>query len=297
MTVGGEVVTHRVVAVNADGTFVTRGDANRVNDAWGSQPIQVDGLYMATIPWLGRILPIRNASEASLADGTIATMHITVGPWPPPTSPVSATVRIEPQTINLNGNGDIHAFIDGLAAPSMLSDIVLSSVTLCYARECVPSDGPAKLDGKGHVAAKFARTALAGLVGTDRGDLALVVQGSLNGGGTFSGQHTNTIKSTGSDIVGIAGGPGPTPAIQPAPTDSPTPTPAPTDSPTPTPAPTDTPAPTPAPTDTPAPTETPTPAATPTASPMPAPTATPTPDPTATPSPADTPSPAPTPSS
>ncbi len=28
MSVGGELVTHRVVAVNADGTFVTRGDAN-----------------------------------------------------------------------------------------------------------------------------------------------------------------------------------------------------------------------------------------------------------------------------
>ena len=87
MTVGGEVVTHRVVAVNPDGTFVTRGDANRVNDAWDSRQIHVDGLYVATIPWLGHVLRIGSGSEASFADGASATMQITVGTFPMPVAP------------------------------------------------------------------------------------------------------------------------------------------------------------------------------------------------------------------
>jgi len=43
LRVGGALVTHRVVAVNPDGTFVTRGDANTVDDAWGGQPVTVEG--------------------------------------------------------------------------------------------------------------------------------------------------------------------------------------------------------------------------------------------------------------
>ena len=92
MTVGDEIVTHRVVLVNPDGTFVTRGDANRVDDAWGGQPVQVNGQYLATIPWLGRFLPVPVASAASFVDRTTATMHLTVGPWATPTpSPTPAT--------------------------------------------------------------------------------------------------------------------------------------------------------------------------------------------------------------
>ena len=70
MTVGGEVVTHRVVAVNADGTFVTRGDANGVDDNWGGQQAKVIGQYLATVPMLGRFLPVGTASEASFADAS-----------------------------------------------------------------------------------------------------------------------------------------------------------------------------------------------------------------------------------
>ena len=99
MTVGGQVVTHRVVAVNDDGTFVTRGDANTVNDAWGSQQVQVDGQYVATIPWLGHILSARDTSAAAFRDGVSAAMHITVGPFP--AGPVAAPTQAPPA----NGNG------------------------------------------------------------------------------------------------------------------------------------------------------------------------------------------------
>jgi signal peptidase I len=85
LNVDDKVVTHRVVAVNADGTVVTRGDANGVNDTWGTQQLQVAGLFVATIPWLGHILPFGIASEASFADRVSATMQITVGSWPTPT--------------------------------------------------------------------------------------------------------------------------------------------------------------------------------------------------------------------
>ena len=155
MTVGDELVTHRVVAVYADGTFVTRGDANRVDDAWGDQPVQVDGQYLATIPWLGRFLPVPVASAASFADGVTATAQIKVGTFPIP--PLAATVRIVPQTINPTANGDVTAFVDGLPAPHALSEIDLASLTLCYGGACIPSDGPARLDGNAHVAAKFTR--------------------------------------------------------------------------------------------------------------------------------------------
>jgi signal peptidase I len=268
MTVGGEVVTHRVVAVNADGTFVTRGDANSVNDAWGSQQIEVDGLYVTTIPWLGHILPVGNASEASFADGTSAGMRITVGSWPTPTpTPVAATVRIEPETISLGDEGDISVFIDEFGGDHHLSEIDLTSVTLCYKDACIVSHGKAKLDGNGHVAAKFDRAALAGLVGPDQGDLTLVVQGTLTGGGTFSGQHTNRVTGGHDSLLpppppaaGLAPAATPTPTDTPAATPTPaaglapaaTPTPLDTPVPTPTPTPTDTPVPTP--TDTPVPT-------------------------------------------
>jgi signal peptidase I len=276
MTVGDELVTHRVVAVHADGTFVTRGDANRVDDAWGGQPVQVNGQYLATIPWLGRFLPVPVASAASFADAATATAQIKVGIFPIP--PLAAVVRIVPQTINPTANGDITAFIDALPDPHQLSEIDLPSIQLCYGGSCIPSDGPARLDGNAHVAAQFIRTALADLVGNDRGDLVLTVRGTLADGDRFSGTHTNRVID------------------DPAPTPTPTPTPEPTPTPTDTPADaTPTPSPDATPTDTPGDTATPGSLGIAPPSPSPAPTASPEPTAAPTPSPADTPTPAPTP--
>ncbi|MCJ7804256.1 signal peptidase I [Patescibacteria group bacterium] len=48
------IVTHRVVAVNEDGSLVTKGDTNNVNDDWGSYEIKkVAGLYQFKLPYLG----------------------------------------------------------------------------------------------------------------------------------------------------------------------------------------------------------------------------------------------------
>jgi hypothetical protein len=152
---------------------------------------------------------------AYFTDSHAGSIRMTLAtPTPTPMPALSATVRVEPQTINLKGKGEVTAFIDKLPAPHALSEVDLSSVTLCYAGACIPSVAPAKIDGKAHVAAKFDRAALAGLVGTARGDLTLVVQGRLVGGGTFSGSDVNRV--TGGD-PGDAQGAGAAPPVGGAP--------------------------------------------------------------------------------
>jgi len=49
----GAVVTHRLMAVNADGSLVTRGDANEADDASAVQPSEVIGGVVASPPKLG----------------------------------------------------------------------------------------------------------------------------------------------------------------------------------------------------------------------------------------------------
>jgi signal peptidase I len=49
---GGQVA-HRIVAVNADGTYVTRGDANDMDDSSPLRPDQVVGVARALIPFVG----------------------------------------------------------------------------------------------------------------------------------------------------------------------------------------------------------------------------------------------------
>jgi signal peptidase I len=244
--VGDQVVTHRVVAVNANGTLVTRGDANSVDDAWGGQPVTVEGQYLATVPMLGNVLHVGSTSEASFADGVTAAMSIKVGPFLPPPN-LAATVRIEPQTINVKGkaNGEISGFVDSLPAPHALSEIDLASLQLCYKGACIPSEGPAALDGQAHVAATFDRAALAEIVGIDSGDLTLVVKGALFGGGTFSGSDVNRVTGRSDATTGTTEGGAPN--SLPAATPTPTPAATPTDTPSATPTATAAPAPTPTP--------------------------------------------------
>jgi signal peptidase I len=283
LRIDGALVTHRVVAVNPDGTFVTRGDANTVDDAWGAQPVSVEGQYLATVPVLGNVLRVGSTSEASFTDANNAVMTLTVGQFPQPVN-LAATVRIESQAINLKGkgNGEITGFVDSLPAPHALSEIDLASLQLCYAGACIPSDGPAKPDGKAHVAAKFDRAALAGIVGADPVGLTLVLKGALRAGGTFSGSDVDRVTGGSNATTGTTGGV--VPDALPAAT--PTPTPTPTETPTATPTATAAPAPTPTPDVIAPPTPTPDVIATPT----------PTPDVIATPTPTDvTPVPTPTP--
>jgi signal peptidase I len=113
ITIGDETVTHRVVAVGPNGTFTTRGDANAVDDHWNPQSVKVQGLYVATIPWLGRVLPVPETSEALFTDEVTATMQLTVGPFttpnPPPTPAECGDMKFAQVLVGTSGDDEFHA--------------------------------------------------------------------------------------------------------------------------------------------------------------------------------------------
>lgn len=51
--VGDGLITHRISAVNDDGTYQTRGDANRVEDSIPLAPNQVEGVGKILVPLVG----------------------------------------------------------------------------------------------------------------------------------------------------------------------------------------------------------------------------------------------------
>jgi len=50
---GDGLITHRITAVNEDGTYQTKGDANRVNDSTPLTPDQVVGVGKILVPLVG----------------------------------------------------------------------------------------------------------------------------------------------------------------------------------------------------------------------------------------------------
>lgn len=52
---GNTVVTHRVVKIKSDGSYVTKGDANNTNDGGSVKYAAVVGVPIFTIPYLGYI--------------------------------------------------------------------------------------------------------------------------------------------------------------------------------------------------------------------------------------------------
>jgi signal peptidase I len=49
-----DIVTHRVMAINEDGSFETKGDANEISDDWDNYQIKkIAGIYRFKIPYLG----------------------------------------------------------------------------------------------------------------------------------------------------------------------------------------------------------------------------------------------------
>ena len=48
-------VTHRVVSINSNGSFVTKGDNNKDNDIKPVQPSKVEGKTVFSIPFIGRL--------------------------------------------------------------------------------------------------------------------------------------------------------------------------------------------------------------------------------------------------
>ncbi len=64
LEVDRSLVTHRVVQVNPDGSFVTQGDANDVRDEFSGNKIRVVGQYQFRIPLIGGLLPAVNPQPA-----------------------------------------------------------------------------------------------------------------------------------------------------------------------------------------------------------------------------------------
>jgi hypothetical protein len=58
LEVDGAVVTHRVVEVRPDGSFVTKGDANTARDDFTANTVRVVGEYRLRIPVLGSVLSV-----------------------------------------------------------------------------------------------------------------------------------------------------------------------------------------------------------------------------------------------
>jgi signal peptidase I len=82
LQVDDRLITHRVTAVRADGTFETKGDANRVADDFAGRDVRVYGRYAWTVPLpgIGRYLPIRG-SAADFLERWSATQEYSIGRW------------------------------------------------------------------------------------------------------------------------------------------------------------------------------------------------------------------------
>lgn len=66
LEVDGNVVTHRVVEVRPDGSFVTKGDANEAADDFDGHDVRVVGEYRMRLPRLGRLLATAPPTPLSL---------------------------------------------------------------------------------------------------------------------------------------------------------------------------------------------------------------------------------------
>jgi signal peptidase I len=78
LEVDDAVVTHRVVEVRQDGTFVTKGDANDVRDDFSANAVRVVGQYQLRIPFAGGWLPTSERRPVD-ASGAWFASDITMG--------------------------------------------------------------------------------------------------------------------------------------------------------------------------------------------------------------------------
>lgn len=69
-------VTHRIVKVNADGSYTTKGDNNETEDAKHINPSQVIGKYVLNVPELGYVLSLLSGKGMLLVICWIIAMNI-----------------------------------------------------------------------------------------------------------------------------------------------------------------------------------------------------------------------------
>jgi signal peptidase I len=86
LQVDGAVVTHRVVEIADDGSFITKGDANDARDDFSENDVHIVGIYRFGLPVIGTLLePLTSAAwvnDAAVNAGTASS-----GEWPEPAMP------------------------------------------------------------------------------------------------------------------------------------------------------------------------------------------------------------------
>ncbi len=216
-----------------------------MNNAWSGQPIQVDGLYVATVPWLGHILPVWNGSEASFADRTSAGMQITVGSWPtptptptpiaPPTPPECTGMTFAEVIVGTEGNDTFHAGHGGALVFGLGGNDTIYGGN---GKDClVGGDGNDTLVGGNGKDVLLGGAGDDSLHGGEDGDVLEGGNGKdlLDGGdGTDACYGTTKDTFAGCELESTAGAaPGPNPLLDLQPTPTPDVTPIPTRAPTP----------------------------------------------------------------
>lgn len=76
--VNGSIVTHRIVDIDADGNYVTQGDANPSPDRWDPNEVDIVGVYLFRIPLLGRLFGL--GSSAYLSDQASVPVSLAAAP-------------------------------------------------------------------------------------------------------------------------------------------------------------------------------------------------------------------------
>lgn len=83
LEVDGQIVTHRVVEVRPDGSFVTQGDANDSRDDFSGNTVRVVGQLQFSLPLIGALIdPI--VSGAWFSDQASAASSASAGLWESP---------------------------------------------------------------------------------------------------------------------------------------------------------------------------------------------------------------------
>jgi signal peptidase I len=79
MQVDGSIVTHRVVEVSDDGSFVTQGDANDYPDDFAGLDVQVVGQVRGALPLIGKYFGGRGSTNAWFTDQAVASTAASAG--------------------------------------------------------------------------------------------------------------------------------------------------------------------------------------------------------------------------
>jgi signal peptidase I len=102
-------VLHRIVEQNADGTFITRGDANAVDDSDFLHAEDVEGAAVLSVPWIGRPSLWLSEGRTLWVTATGATLIFVLGMAPrafdPAYDPWAAGKRVKPVELLLGRLG------------------------------------------------------------------------------------------------------------------------------------------------------------------------------------------------